>query len=326
MRVPRKLNQHPQRLVMNRREFAKIAATSAVAAGVSRLGLAKTNAAPEFAITMDDFHWRNAVHLTGEERSRAILKTLDTHHVKAALFVIGGNADSEQGKTLLKSWDQAGHLIGNHTYSHRPLGAGMTATQFEEDITRAETVLKDLKSFRKVFRFPLLREGDTAAKRDQVRAFLKARGYRVGHVTIDNSDWAIDARLRKRLESDPRADVTPYRDFYLEHIWDRAQYYGSLAKKVMGRSVRHTLLMHFNLLNALFLGDLIEMFRRKGWKLIDAAEAFRDPVFRAEPKNVPAGESIVWALAKEKGTLAPLLRYPAEDSEYEAARMNQLGL
>lgn len=310
---------------MNRREFAKIAATSALAIGVSRLGLAKTNAAPQFAITMDDFNWRNSVRLTGEERNRAILKTLDTYRVKAALFVIGGNADGE-GKTLLKSWDKAGHLIGNHTFSHRPLVEEMTAAQFEEDITRAEKVLKDLKRFRKIFRFPLLREGDTAAKRDHVRAFLKAHGYRVGHVTIDNSDWAIDQRLRARLEKDPRADVKPYSDFYLEHIWDRAQYYDSLAKRVMGRPVKHTLLIHFNLLNALFLGDLIEMFRKQGWEPIDAEAAFRDSVFRAEPKNVPAGESIVWALAKEKGTLAPSLRYPAEDSEYEAARMNQLGL
>ena len=310
---------------MDRREFARIAATSALALGVSRLGLAKPSA-PQFAITMDDFHWRNSVHLTGEERNRAILKTLDAHRVKAALFVIGSNADSEQAKTLLRLWDEAGHLIGNHTFSHRPLGAEMAATQFESDITRAERVLNDLKRFRKIFRFPLLREGDTAAKRDHVRAFLKAQGYRVGHVTIDNSDWAIDQRLKARLEKDPRADVKPYRDFYLEHIWDRAQYYDSLARKVTGRPIKHTVLMHFNLLNALFLSDLIEMFRSKGWRLIDAEEAFRDSVFRAEPKTVPAGESIVWALAKEKGTLASLLRYPAEDGEYEAARMNQLGL
>ena len=110
---------------MNRREFTRIAATSALAIGVSRLSLAKPSA-PQFAITMDDFHWRNSVHLTGEERNRAILKTLDTHRVKAALFVIGGNVESEQGKTLLRSWDEAGHLIGIILF-HRPLAAAMTA-------------------------------------------------------------------------------------------------------------------------------------------------------------------------------------------------------
>jgi hypothetical protein len=63
-------------------------------------------------------------------------------------------------------------------------------------------------------------------------------------------------------------------------------------------------------LNALFLGDLLDMFKSKGWKLTDAQEAFKDPVFQATPKIVPAGESIIWALAKEAGGFDNLLRYP----------------
>jgi peptidoglycan/xylan/chitin deacetylase (PgdA/CDA1 family) len=228
--------------------------------------------------------------------------------------------------SLLRPWDEAGHLIGNHTYSHRSLNSDITAREYEQDIARAEKILVGLKQFRRLFRYPMLKEGDTAAKRDQVRAFLKQNGYLIGHVTIDNSDWIIDSRLAARLQKDPHADTRPYRDFYLEHMWDRAQYYDALAQKVLGRPVKHTILMHFNLLNGLFLGDLIQMFRDKGWQLIDAEAAFSDSVFRAEPKTLPAGESIVWALAKEKGTIAKSLRYPAEDGEYETARMNKLGL
>ena len=310
---------------MNRRDFVGIAAASAVALGLKRQGFAKTAAAPQFAITMDDFNWRNAVHLTAADRNRAILEVLNANGRKAALFVIGRNADDNDGKALLQSWDDARHIIGNHTYSHRSLNS-VTAADFEEDIVRAENILKSYKQFQKLFRFPALKEGDTAAKRDDVRAFLKSHGYRTGHVTIDNSDWIVDQRLTARLGKDPKADVKPYRDFYLEHMWDRAAYYDSLAKKVTGRPVKHTVLMHFNLLNGLFLGDLIEMFKGKGWQLIDAEEAFTDPIFRAEPNTLPAGESIVWSLAKEKGTIAKSLRYPAEDGDYETARMNKLGL
>ena len=120
----------------------------------------------------------------------------------------------------------------------------------------------------------MLKEGDTAAKRDAMRSFLAQHGYRIGHVTIDNSDWAIDQRLTARLKKDPHADVKPYRDFYLEHMWARAEYYDSLARRVLGRPVKHTLLVHFNLLNGLFLDDLIAMFKSKGWQPIDAEEAF----------------------------------------------------
>jgi peptidoglycan/xylan/chitin deacetylase (PgdA/CDA1 family) len=310
---------------MNRREFTKWLGMTAVAFHAPSL-IGASSARPQFAITMDDFNWRNAVRLTAEERNQAILKALRDHKTKAALFVIGRNADDPEGMSLLQPWDEAGHLIGNHTYSHRSLNSDITVTDYEQDIAHAETVLIGLKQFRRMFRYPALKEGNTATKRDQVRAFLKSHGYRIGHVTIDNSDWIIDQRLAARLQKDANADPKPYRDFYLEHVWDRAQYYDALAKKVLGRPVKHTILMHFNLLNGLFLGDLIEMFKSKGWQLIDAAEAFTDTVFRAAPKTLPAGESIVWALAKEKGTIAKSLRYPAEDGDYEMARMNKLGL
>ena len=95
---------------------------------------------------------------------------------------------------------------------------------------------------------------------------------------------------------------------------------------MLGYQVKHTLLVHFNLLNALFLGDLIAMFKSKGWQLIDAEDAFADPVFAAKPQVVPAGESIIWSIAKEKGILPKSARYPAEDGDIEAARMKKLGL
>ena len=218
-------------------------------------------------------------------------------------------------------------MIGNHTYSHRNYNAPeANVAAYQEDILRAEALLKEFPRFKKYFRFPMLKEGDTVAKRDAMRSFLAQHGYRNGHVTIDNSDWAIDQRLTARLKKDPAADVKPYRDFYLEHVWERASYYDSLARRVEGRPIKHTVLVHFNLLNGLFLGDLIGMFKAKGWHLIDAEEAFTDRVFASNPKVVPAGESLVWSLAKENRKFAKSLRYPGEDSDYENARMDKLGL
>ena len=148
----------------------------------------------------------------------------------------------------------------------------------------------------------------------------------MGYVTIDTSDWYVEQRLRARLKQNPKADLSGYRRFYLDHIWARATYYEDLSWRVLGRSVKHTLLIHHNLLNKLFLGDLLAMFERRGWKLIDAAEAFTDPVFAAEPQILPAGESILWALAKESGKFYRELRYPAEDAVYEKPKMDKLGL
>ena len=312
---------------MNRRTFNKSLGLSIATLSFTGVPAIARVPRPQFSITMDDFFWQDPVRLTANERNQSILDTLDTYKHKAALFVIGRNIEDNEGKELLKLWDKAGHMIGNHTYSHRNYNARQTdVSEYQQDILKAEALLKDFKRFKKYFRFPMLKEGDTSAKRESMRFFLKIHGYQNGHVTIDASDWAIDQRLTARLKKDRNADVRPYRDFYLEHMWARSQYYERLADKVLGRPVKHTVLVHFNLLNGLFLGDLLAMYKRKGWELVDAEEAFTDPVFASKPNVVPAGESLIWSLAKEKGKIPIALRYPAEDAKYENGRMDKLKL
>lgn len=279
------------------------------------------------AITIDDLdvNAEDTPRMDLDRRNAAILATLRRHRLRAALFVCGMRIDNPSGRRHLRQWSEAGHLICNHTYSHLPYST-TTFEQFSADTLRCEPLIRDEPGFQRLFRFPELKEGATRERRDRMRTFLREHSYRMGYVTIDTSDWAIDERLRKRLAADPRADAAPYRDFLLQHIWQRATFYDDLARRVLGRSIKHTVLIHHELLTALFLEDVLQMFAGRGWSVIDADEAFRDPVFQREPDIVPAGESLVWALAKETGRYEALLRYPGEDSRYEDPRMDELGL
>jgi hypothetical protein len=90
----------------------------------------------------------------------------------------------------------------------------------------------------------------------------------------------------------------------------------------LNRSVKHVLLLHTNAINAAFLPDVIAMFKSRGWSIVSPREAFDDPVYSMSTNVLPAGESILWALAKERGIDG--LRYPAEDSVYEAPIMDAL--
>jgi peptidoglycan-N-acetylglucosamine deacetylase len=298
---------------MTRRTFFLGSATIAYAA----------KAKPSVAITMDDVNWMPLPNPA--EINTRLLDAMRSHRARLALFVIGRNADNQTGRALIQPWKQAGHLIGNHTYSHRSYDA-QTFDEFSADALHADTVLTPDLSSPRLFRFPALKEGNTADKRDRMHEFLATHGYRIGHVTIDASDWYYDNRLRQRLATDAAFDVNRFRQPYLDHLWDRAQFYDSLSVKVLGRSVPHTLLIHWNLLNSLFLVDVLEMFRRRGWRIVDAVDAFRDPVFLRAPKTVPAGESLLWALAKETGKFDTLLRYPGEDDVYEKPKLDRLGL
>jgi peptidoglycan/xylan/chitin deacetylase (PgdA/CDA1 family) len=284
------------------------------------------SARPQLALTMDDPTLTLGSVLRWQEANSRILKAISSKNVRAALFVCGMRVDDADGARLLGGWDEAGHLICNHSYSHKFYGERTSYSDFAVDFLKNEKVIAPYHNRTALFRYPFLKEGDTADKRDRFRALLKERGYRVGHVSIDASDWYVSQRFVDRLGKQPSAAVAPYRDYLIAHLLDRAAFYRQLALDVIGRDIRHTLLVHFNPLNALVLGEVMNAFEAAGWQWIDASLAFEDPVYRSEPQTVPAGESLVWALAKETGRFDDRLRYPGEDDVYERPKMDALGL
>lgn len=281
----------------------------------------------EISFTFDDPGVQSAPGMAHQQVGEKILATLKAHNLKTILFVCGMRVDSLEGKRLLSLWDKENHILGNHTYSHKSYNQEkIDFPFFISDIAKNETLIQEYKNFKRFFRYPMLKEGDTIQKRDSLRTYLKDKGYSLGYVTIDASDWYISGRLVEKLTQNKKVNLEAFKKYYLEHIWDRAQYYNKLSKDVLGREIKHNVLLHHNPLNAYFLGDLIQMFKNKGWKVIDAEEAFKDPAYSLVPKNIPAGESLIWALAKETGKYNSVLRYPAEDGIYQKEEMDRLGL
>jgi peptidoglycan/xylan/chitin deacetylase (PgdA/CDA1 family) len=280
-------------------------------------------AARSIAFTFDDGpDMGEATVLDAAQRNEAILRQLSSAHLKSILFVTRTDADPARN-ALIREWEEQGHQIGNHTATHLSLDE-VAVARFEEDFLRCDLAIRDLPGFTPRFRFPYLKEGDTREKRDDFRAFLDAHGYQIGEVSVDASDWYYNQRLIARLKRRPHADLAPYRTAYLAHLLDRARYYDGLSNAVLGRSVLHVLLLHHNLVNALFLGDVIRMFEERGFTPIDAQVAFADPVYALRPDIVPAGESILWALAKQRGFAG--LRSPGEDDVYEKPILDRLHL
>jgi len=286
----------------------------------------KDSARPQLALTMDDPTLSLGSVLRWQDANNRILKAISAKNVRTGLFVCGMRVDDADGAKLVSAWGQAGHLICNHSYSHKFYGERTSYADFAVDFLKNEKVIAPYHNRTALFRYPFLKEGDTAEKRDRFRALLKERGYRVGHVTIDASDWYVSQRFVDRLGKQPNAPVGPYRDYLIAHLLDRAAFYRQLALDVLGRDIRHTLLMHFNPLNAFVLPEVMNAFEAAGWQWIDASLAFEDPVFRSQPQTLPAGESLVWALAKETGRFEDRLRYPGEDDVYEKPKMDALGL
>ncbi len=282
---------------------------------------------PKISFTFDDGITTDMPGYPFEVWNAMLLQNLEKEGVKAIFFVTGSNKTDEKGRFLLNSWNDAGHSIGNHTFSHPGYNSDKISFEdFKQEFLKTDTIIRQYRNYIKLFRFPYLKEGNTAEKISRFRGLLQDHGYRNGSVTIDASDWAIDSRLRKKLKEHPDADLEPFRRFYLDHLYDRAMFYENLSQQLTGRHISHTILLHHNLAAALFADDLMAMFRQKGWDIVPATTAFEDPIFREQPSNIPAGESLIWALAKQSGRFEQVLRYPAEDEEYEKDKMDKLGL
>jgi peptidoglycan/xylan/chitin deacetylase (PgdA/CDA1 family) len=260
--------------------------------------------AQQVALSLDDAPFlRPAPLMAAPAQHGAMRKALQERKVRAILFANGINGgDTPEGQAILRAWGEAGHLVANHSYSHWDLNDDQVLLEaYEADFLREESLIRDLPGFTKRYRYPYLRAGNTAAKRDGFYAFLKAHGSAIGHVSIDTGDWLLAERLRARLDKDPKADLAPYRNLYLQHLWACARFYDAWSREVFGRPIPHVLLLHCRLLNALFLGDVIDFFRAKGWTWIDPEAAFADPVYALMPTNLPGGEALADAVSAERG-------------------------
>lgn len=281
-----------------------------------------SNAQVYIFLSFDDPQTTESPVLSWQQRNEHILETLSRHGLQSTLYVCGKRVVSTEGQQLLSSWDKAGHAIANHSWSHANFGSSaMSMAGFMIDFSRCDSLIRPFKHYTKRYRFPYLKEGETRSKIDSCRSFLQAQHYAMGYVSIDASDWYIDGILRDTLKANPAANLDAFRKFYIHHILERSYYYDRLATALTGRKVKHVLLLHHNLLNALLLDDLIIALKQRNFIFISTAEAYKDDIYKQYPATVPAGESIIWSMAKATGRFEGQLRYPAEDGIYEEEQL-----
>jgi peptidoglycan-N-acetylglucosamine deacetylase len=297
-----------------------LAAVALAGAGVAQ--------AQSVAITIDDGpNAGNTPRMSAQERNQAILDALAKHRVQAALFVTAGfGANTPQGRPLLQSWSKAGHAIGNHTVTHPDLEK-VPLAEYQRQVMECDRLISTQPGYQKWLRFTYLREGNTPEKIDGMRQFLRDHGYRNARVSLDTSDWRLNEKLEQVLMKDPKADISAIRTAYLAHVKQRALAYRELSQQLQGRDISQVLLLHHNLLNALWLDDVLAQFEEMGWKIITPAEAFADPVYKLEPVRKAAGQSLLLSLGRTLGLGSmPGGERLVDDGDYEIAELTKKGL
>lgn len=197
---------------------------------------------------------------------------------------------------LLTAWLDAGHDLGNHSYSHRRLYDTPLA-EFQEDVLRGERVTRRLLAERgrrpRYFRHPTLNTGPDSATKTAFEGFLTEHGYAVAPVTIDNDEYLHAAAYdRARTRGDRAAMARIGRD-YLRYMTEVFDFYERLSRRLYGREIPQILLLHANALNAEYLDDLAAIMRTRGYRFITLDQALADPAYRT-PDGYVGRRGLSW--------------------------------
>jgi len=231
----------------------------------------------EIAITFDDSPRHAKGYFDGNTRSKKLIDELRSHHVKQVAFFSVSERLNKEGIERLNRYAKAGHIIANHTHSHPNINQ-LTLENFSQDFLMAHNKLKSFDNYSKLFRFPYLREGDTRLKRDGMRQLLREHGYRNAYITLNNYDWYIEVLFQRAIKKGEEVDMGRMKAFYVDMIMESIEYYDQMAVTRLGRSPKHVLLLHEMDISALFIGDLVDELRKRGWSIISPLEAYKDEI------------------------------------------------
>ena len=259
------------------------------------------------ALTFDDIPRTPGAFLSADERAAQLVAALDRAGVEQAAFFLNPAMLGERpgGERHIAAYVAAGHVIANHSNTHPHLNA-TDPDAYLADIDAAEVWLKGRAGYRAWFRYPYLDEGQTDhAKRDAVRRGLDARSLANGYVTVDASDWWLEQAAIDARKAGQEIDMAALRDLYIESHVEAADFYDRLARRVLGRSPAHVMLLHETDLAALWIDDLVVALRANGWEIVTADEAFADPVARLRPDVPSAQGTLTEAIAWEQNLPSP---------------------
>lgn len=261
-------------------------ALALAAAGLAAQDEAKAPVAPgarTLAVTVDDLPAVPASDIAEMRRiTDGVLAALRRHRVTAVGFVnegkLANTASRAERMALLRAWRDAGHDLGNHTYSHPDLNTTPLA-DYERDVLRGEPALRELLPGRerRFFRHPMTHTGPSAEVRRGFESFLAEHGYAVAPFSVENADYVFDLALRDARRRGDGEAAERLLSAYVDHALGAVAFCEGLATDTFGREVPQILLVHANATNAERLDTLLSRLAARGYRFVSLEQALADP-------------------------------------------------
>lgn len=241
----------------------------------------KKSSIGEICITFDEL----PVALSFNEIDRTafteqLLSSLSKHDVRATGFVVGESID--ESYDLLGQWLNAGHTLGNLTYSHHDLNEIGLESFIRDMVAGAEAVEPMLSGFgqkKRYFRYPFLHYGATMQAKRQVKLYNDDNNIVTVPATIVVEDYLYNLSLEKLGDNIDSVEYDNLLNEYINHVLDELERVDALSKKLLKRRCRHILQLRANKLNALFLDELLSAIEAEGYRFISLQRALADKLY-----------------------------------------------
>jgi peptidoglycan/xylan/chitin deacetylase (PgdA/CDA1 family) len=183
--------------------IARLLGSAAAAATIATFALAAPATAQDNtqpAPTADD--WGDTIYLTFDDGPAGsytdeILEVLADNGAKATFFQLGENAAADPARS--QAVLEAGHALGNHTWSHPDL-TKLTRTEVDEEIAKAQQLLEGFGAEVNCFRPPY------GATNTMVNTAIADAGLAKQMWNVDTRDWSrpgTDAIVEVLLSATP---------------------------------------------------------------------------------------------------------------------------
>lgn len=256
------------------------------------------------AITFDKLPFMEPLGFwTPRELSNLVLRTLSAESIQAVGFVIEEKvADRPETLVVLHDWVERGQHIGNNTYSYLDLNE-VDWQEFVSQIADVQRRLRQVTRFTpmpRYFRYPMLHEGNTKAKREEISKRLLRNDFIAVPATVLLSDFEFNHIYVRVADDEDR--VNRLRDGLLALIRDSLEYAESQSAAVFGRQIPQILQLHFGVATANFLPEILGFLKAQGYRFITVTEALSDPAYSADEQYVgPLGLSFIDRVAATRG-------------------------
>jgi peptidoglycan/xylan/chitin deacetylase (PgdA/CDA1 family)/ketosteroid isomerase-like protein len=268
-------------------------------------------AAPRpIAVTVDDLPIAlGSLHRDPSERKRitlGLLATLARHDIQAVGLVTWRNVIDENDIALLEMWLDAGHELGNHSYSHNDY-TRTASEEFIADVERGREQVARLLEARdkqlRFFRFPMLHEGETPEKLEAMRGYLMSSGQRNLPVTIDNADASF-ARpwVEAGAAGDEAARIAIGEEFQAS-LRLAVRHHERTSDRLFDGAVPQILLLHANEIGTVEWDPLFTWLVASGHRFAAIDDVLTHPAFDIDPAFVsPKGYSLWDRIASQRET------------------------